>query len=154
MADTEVKAIEGRREVYRSRPLYEIALADVVAWCEQQGLDPRKMHVSGGTLRWVSPETDPEHAQRVDHERREVEARERHEREQYERLRAKFEGTPLSDEEQATVARFGLDHPCCDSHLDGPRRSNGMAHCCDTEDCGPCCEDCPTCPTTIAMRHE
>lgn len=29
--------------------------------------------------------------------------------------------------------------PCCDSHLD--------QGCCDVNDCGPCCENCPTCPT-------
>lgn len=29
--------------------------------------------------------------------------------------------------------------PCC--HLHKP------SGCCDPQDCGPCCEDCPTCPT-------
>lgn len=32
--------------------------------------------------------------------------------------------------------------PCCDLHR--------PAGCCDTDDCGPCCERCPTCPST---RH-
>lgn len=26
--------------------------------------------------------------------------------------------------------------------------------CCDPEDCGPCCEDCPTCPTLASRRAE
>lgn len=28
---------------------------------------------------------------------------------------------------------------CCDLHKD--------IGCCDSNDCGPCCENCPTCPT-------
>lgn len=29
---------------------------------------------------------------------------------------------------------------CCESH---------RPQCCDPEDCSPCCEKCPTCPTTV-----
>jgi hypothetical protein len=58
----------------------------------------------------------------------------------------------LSEDELATLHRFTLAVPCCGSHLDGPTRDNGMAHCCDTDDCGPCCQDCPTCPTLVAER--
>jgi hypothetical protein len=41
---------------------------------------------------------------------------------------------------------------CCTSHSDGPTRRNGLAHCCDPEDCGPCCENCPDCPTLQRQR--
>jgi ribose 1,5-bisphosphokinase PhnN len=33
------------------------------------------------------------------------------------------------------------DWPCCHLHQPGPPGS-----CCDPDDCGPCCENCPTCP--------
>lgn len=29
--------------------------------------------------------------------------------------------------------------PCCEIH--------GEVECCDPNDCGPCCENCPTCPS-------
>jgi hypothetical protein len=32
-------------------------------------------------------------------------------------------------------------------HRDGSVRPNGMAYCCDPNDCGPCCPECPTCPS-------
>jgi hypothetical protein len=33
-----------------------------------------------------------------------------------------------------------MDHgPCCELHND--------RECCDPTDCGPCCENCPTCPS-------
>lgn len=35
--------------------------------------------------------------------------------------------------------------PCCGSHVLG-------LTCCDPNDCGPCCEDCPTCPTLAKAR--
>lgn len=47
----------------------------------------------------------------------------------------------------------GADGPCCDSHVAGPTRPNGMSWCCDTNDCGPCCENCPTCPTLARQRE-
>lgn len=31
---------------------------------------------------------------------------------------------------------------CCPLHIDGPAGA-----CCDPDDCGPCCNDCPTCPS-------
>lgn len=34
---------------------------------------------------------------------------------------------------------------CCDLHND--TIEGGRALCCDTDDCGPCCGECPTCPT-------
>ncbi len=59
--------------------------------------------------------------------------------------------------ELATDAPQGLpwtlDTPeaCCDTHRDGvyvlPWESRARARCCDQNDCGPCCADCPTCPT-------
>lgn len=37
---------------------------------------------------------------------------------------------------------------CCDLHRYGPPATFGaMAPCCDPDDCGPCCRECPTCPT-------
>lgn len=41
---------------------------------------------------------------------------------------------------------------CCGSHQPGPMRADGMAACCDPDDCGPCCPDCPTCPTLQRQR--
>lgn len=35
--------------------------------------------------------------------------------------------------------------PCCGSHVLG-------LNCCDQNDCGPCCENCPTCPTLAHRR--
>ena len=34
---------------------------------------------------------------------------------------------------------------CCDLHL--PNERHPDADCCDPNDCGPCCENCPTCPS-------
>jgi hypothetical protein len=49
--------------------------------------------------------------------------------------------------------------PCCDLHKVGvsvmlaesgaPVR---IGACCDPDDCGPCCENCPTCPTLQRER--
>lgn len=36
---------------------------------------------------------------------------------------------------------------CCELHIDGPAGT-----CCDGNDCGPCCERCPTCPTLHNMQ--
>lgn len=56
--------------------------------------------------------------------------------------------------------------PCCSSHVDGVRAqaptdtphlrlwgSGLVARCCDPNDCGPCCENCPTCPSVARMRR-
>lgn len=34
----------------------------------------------------------------------------------------------------------------CELHVDGKPAPGEPAPCCDPDDCGPCCEDCPTCP--------
>jgi len=39
------------------------------------------------------------------------------------------------------------DYQCCEFHKPGYGNESGMAPCCDTNDCGPCCEQCPTCPS-------
>lgn len=36
---------------------------------------------------------------------------------------------------------------CCDLHRSGQAPYGGMSPCCDANDCGPCCEECLTCPT-------
>lgn len=46
-----------------------------------------------------------------------------------------FAVTPISDVVEAEIL------PCCDLHKD--------EGCCDPDDCGPCCENCPTCPTLL-----
>lgn len=38
-------------------------------------------------------------------------------------------------------------HRCCDLHTLGP-----AGRCCDPDDCGPCCENCPTCPTLYQQK--
>ena len=40
-----------------------------------------------------------------------------------------------------------MDYRCCDWHKPGKALAGAMAPCCDPGDCGPCCEDCSTCPT-------
>jgi hypothetical protein len=45
-----------------------------------------------------------------------------------------------------TLVPTGIVTVCCDTHL--PRG------CCDPNDCGPCCADCPTCPTVARWRAE
>lgn len=49
------------------------------------------------------------------------------------------------------LVRTGIVTRCCISH-----HMNTGAHllsaCCGPEDCGPCCKDCPTCPTLYAAR--
>lgn len=40
-----------------------------------------------------------------------------------------------------------MDYRCCELHAPGKALPGGMAPCCDPSDCGPCCEDCSTCPT-------
>lgn len=37
---------------------------------------------------------------------------------------------------------------CCHLHKTGSH----PATCCDPEDCGPCCENCPTCPSLNALH--
>ena len=44
------------------------------------------------------------------------------------------------------------DYQCCELHRPGYASPGGMAPCCDTNDCGPCCDDCPTCPTANGIR--
>ena len=39
-----------------------------------------------------------------------------------------------------------MDYQCCDWHKPGKALPGGMAACCDPNDCGSCCDDCPTCP--------
>ena len=39
---------------------------------------------------------------------------------------------------------------CCPLHADG-FMPDGGARCCDPDDCGPCCRDCPTC---LTLRRE
>lgn len=60
--------------------------------------------------------------------------------------------------EAALIARHGWQQrngertaamtaePCCDLHQD--------VGCCDPDDCGPCCGDCPTCPTLNRHRRQ
>jgi putative phage-type endonuclease len=40
-----------------------------------------------------------------------------------------------------------MDYLCCELHKPGKALPGAMAPCCDPNDCGPCCEDCSTCPT-------
>lgn len=42
-----------------------------------------------------------------------------------------------------------IEAPCCDLH-----RPGDQGVCCDPEDCGPCCQNCPTCPTLILARAQ
>jgi putative phage-type endonuclease len=45
-----------------------------------------------------------------------------------------------------------MDYQCCDWHKPGKALPGGMAACCDANDCGCCCDDCPTCPTNNRLR--
>lgn len=55
--------------------------------------------------------------------------------------------TPPNELSHSHSPAVQLTGMCCDSHQIGPTRANGMGWCCDVNDCGPCCEHCPTCPT-------
>jgi hypothetical protein len=48
-------------------------------------------------------------------------------------------------ERKAVVHAAWTAKPCCDLHEDDG--------CCDEDDCGPCCEGCPTCPTLRAKHR-
>jgi hypothetical protein len=41
------------------------------------------------------------------------------------------------------------DSPCCRLHV---YSIVPWGACCDPNDCGPCCENCPTCPTLMRRR--
>lgn len=51
----------------------------------------------------------------------------------------------------------GWDYPCPDlsavlSIYSSCCGSHTVPRCCDPEDCGPCCENCPTCPAVARMK--
>lgn len=64
---------------------------------------------------------------------------------------------PLSPEREREIRDEVLGG---DASTDESTRGAGCCHlhrtseCCDPEDCGPCCEDCPTCPTLIRRAAE
>lgn len=49
-----------------------------------------------------------------------------------------------SDSRWKAEGEFTSAAECCDLHQPD--------WCCDLEDCGPCCEECPTCPTLVCRR--
>lgn len=70
-------------------------------------------------------------------------------RDQHPELEVSATGTWVSDDRpwQAASPDALAHHRCgCDLHRPG-FGDDGRAHCCDPEDCGPCCEHCPTCLT-------
>lgn len=72
------------------------AVTDLLDWVFQKGLSPTEVRITGGHLKWVSPQT-PEEKQRQDEFERERDERTaRWEREMFGRLKAKFEGEAAS----------------------------------------------------------
>jgi hypothetical protein len=68
-------------------------VTDLADWCHQRGLSPDEVTVTGGHLKWTSPETDEERARRQQFEADRDARLDAWERGEYERLRAKFEAT-------------------------------------------------------------
>ena len=55
---------------YARRPEQKQTVAQMVEWCEENGLDPAEVRVSGGfSFMWKSEETDEEVARRVEQKR-------------------------------------------------------------------------------------
>ena len=55
---------------YERRPEQKQTVAQMVEWCEENGLDPAEVRVSGGfNFMWKSPETDEELTRRAEHKR-------------------------------------------------------------------------------------
>lgn len=65
-------------------------VTDLLDWLHQRGLSPDEVRVTGGQLKWQSPETLEETARREEYERDRDARHEKWERETYEKLRAKF----------------------------------------------------------------
>jgi hypothetical protein len=53
-------------------------------------------------------------------------------------------GEGVSDTVSERVSEGPDSTACCHLHTD--------TQCCDPDDCGPCCENCPTCPTLLKIR--
>lgn len=79
------------RLINRVESVHDLSAQEVVDYCLQRGLDPAAVTVTGGHLKWKSPETEAEAA---DAARWKAQSDARHEvweRETYDRLKAKFE---------------------------------------------------------------
>ncbi len=75
----------------RIEVVHDLTVSDLVQWCLQRGIDPDTATVTGGHVRWQSPETDAEREQAERYWAEQQARKDRWERETYERLRAKFE---------------------------------------------------------------
>ena len=73
--------------VNRMEQVNGITVADLVHRCLEMGLDPSEVSMSGGHMRWRSPQTPDEVARQAERDARHA----AWERETYERLRRKFE---------------------------------------------------------------
>jgi len=69
------------------------SITDLTDWAHQRGLSPDEVTITGGHLKWTSPETAEERERREQFEAERDERQLRWERETYDRLRAKFEAT-------------------------------------------------------------
>lgn|SRR5262245_39069869 len=76
-------------------------IAGLLDWAAEHGLDPEIVTITGGHLRWQTPETPEERERREEAERRSDERREAWERAAYRRFADKY--GPL-DEGDATDA--------------------------------------------------
>lgn len=71
---------------------HDATVAEMVDWCMQRGLDPEVVKLSGGHVKWESPETDAERARREEYAEKAAARHDQWERETYERLKIRFEG--------------------------------------------------------------
>ncbi len=75
----------------RIEMIHPMTVTDLVTWCLQHDVDPDTATITGGHVRWQSPETEAEREQRLAYWAGVDARKERWERDTYARLREKFE---------------------------------------------------------------
>jgi hypothetical protein len=80
------------RLVQRWSPFTGQTVADLADWCHERDLSPDEVTVTGGQLKWVSPETGQELARRLAYEADKQARTDSWELATYERLKLKFGG--------------------------------------------------------------
>lgn len=79
------------RMLRRIETFHDLTVSEIVDWCHQRGLNPDDVKLSGGHLKWESPETEAEATRREEYHRQSMARHEEWERETYERLKEKFD---------------------------------------------------------------
>jgi hypothetical protein len=86
----------GWSDVTRRASFRRCSVADLLAWCDENEMQPADVEVSGGSMSFRGPETADERDKRLAQMAAGDARQEKWERETYDRLRAKFAdgGTP------------------------------------------------------------